>query len=268
MSKEADIEPRYNCPVCPGLPMQKLQIAHRHKSVYLTLDCCKRCGGVWFDRGEVQLSQQITSSKVRQRIAKHTSYGQSYCQSCHAFMDRNKTECAACGWHNQIACPVCAETLQCKRHKGLTLDVCHSCKGIWFDQAELPALWSNSLSNIIKSSQEKSSTSSSDQPGYSEVNLVGETIVQTTVEGGLDVITQKLMGDADLAQCRTGSAEAIAKTSEIARGVVESFDEVTSSVLEAAGNLPEVATVMLEVTGEVAGSMVEGLAELIASISP
>ncbi|MGD1951706.1 MAG: zf-TFIIB domain-containing protein [Leptolyngbyaceae cyanobacterium] len=270
MSKGTDVEPRYNCPVCPGLSMQKLQITHR-QDVFLTLDCCKRCGGVWFDQGEVQLSQQITSSKVRQRITKHTSYGQSYCQSCHVFMDRNQTKCAACGWHNQIACPVCAKTLQCERHTELTLDVCHSCKGVWFDQEELSALWGDSLSSIIKSSQQKTSAPSSSQPSYSDVNIVGETMVQTTVEGGLDVVTQGLMGDADLAQCiagGTGRADVIANTSHIAGGVVESFAEVTSSALEAAGKLPEVATVMLEVTGEVAGCMVEGLAELISSISP
>ncbi|MEM1251686.1 MAG: zf-TFIIB domain-containing protein [Cyanobacteria bacterium P01_H01_bin.21] len=267
MSKKTGTEPRYNCPVCPGLPMQKLQITRKHKGVFLTLDCCKRCGGVWFDQGEVQLSQQITSSKVRQRITKHTSYGQSYCQSCHAFMDRNQTECVACGWHNQIACPVCAKILQCERHKELTLDVCHSCKGVWFDQEELSALWNDSLSRIIKSSQPKSSS----QPSYSDVNLVGETIVQTTVKGGLDIITPGLMGNADLPQCITngaGGADVITNTPEIAGSVVESFAEVTSGGLEAAGNLPEVATVMLEVTGEVAGCMMEGLAELISRISP
>ena len=271
MSKTTGTEPRYNCPVCPGLPMQKLQITHK-QGVFLTLDCCKRCGGIWFDRGEVQLSQQITSPKVRQRIIRHTSYGQSYCQSCHALMDRNQTECVACGWHNQIACPVCARTLKCERHKELTLDVCHSCKGIWLDQEELSALWSDSLLGTIKSSRQESSTSSSDQPSYSEVNLVSETIGQATVESGLDVVTQGLIAEADLAQCivsSTGRTEAIVNTSaEIAGNLVESCDEVTSSVLEAAGNLPEAATVMLEVTGEVAGCMMEGLAKLISSILP
>ena len=54
-------EPRYDCPVCTGLPMKKLKITRQHEEVFLTLDCCQRCGGVWFDEGEVQLSQRIQS---------------------------------------------------------------------------------------------------------------------------------------------------------------------------------------------------------------
>ena len=279
MSNEISPEPQYDCPVCPGLPMQKLQITHKSKGVLLTLDGCKRCGGVWFDKGEVQLSRQITSPKVRQRITHHTSHGQSYCQNCHIPMDRNLAECVACGWKNQIACPICAKALQRKQHKHLTLDICHSCNGIWFDQEELSAIWSDISNSKPASSQANSprlsSALSSAQTRHSDVHQIAKTVGRTTVENGLDVVTQGLLAEADLAQCLVhtagnaakGSANAIASTPNIAESVVESLAETAGSTLNNVGDLPEVTTVMLEVTGEVAGCVVERLIEVLSSLS-
>ena len=279
MSNEISPEPQYDCPVCPGLPMQKLQIKHKAKGVLFTLDGCKRCGGVWFDRGEVQLSQQITSPKVRQRITHHTSYGQSYCQNCHVLMDRNLAECVACGWQNQIACPVCAKALQCKQHKHLTFDICHSCNGIWFDQEELSAIWSDISNSTPTSSQPNSpllsSALSSTQTRHSDVHQIAKTVGRATIENGLDVVTQGLLAEAELAQClvhTTGnaakeSANAIASTPNIAENVVKSLAETAGSTLDTVSDLPEVATVILELTGEVAGCVVGRLTEVLLSLS-
>lgn len=257
MPNATNLEPRYSCPICLGLPMQKLQITRKHKGVFLTLDCCKRCGGAWFDQGEVQLSQQITSTKVRQRITQHTSYGQRYCQSCHTLMAGNLTECVECGWHNQIACPVCEKVLQRKQYKHLTLDICQSCQGVWFDQEKLSSLWSDSLLGATKSSEKKapkvSYSTSPNEHGYHDVNLISNTVEQVVIDGGLEVIIQ-------------GSVEAMANTSKLAGGVVESLAEMTGSALEAVGELPEAVTVILDVTGEIAGSMTEVLAEVFAGL--
>lgn len=47
-----------------------------------------------------------------------------------------------CGRKNELECPVCARTLQRRKHSGLTLDVCSNCKGVWFDNSELKSVWS------------------------------------------------------------------------------------------------------------------------------
>ncbi|MBT9317064.1 zf-TFIIB domain-containing protein [Leptothoe spongobia] len=273
-------EPRYNCPVCTGLPMQKLKITRQHQEVFLTLDCCNRCGGVWFDEGEVQKSQKIQSPKVRQHISQKPRRWMMHCHDCNTLMDRNLEHCDTCGWHNQIHCPVCTKALQRKHHKDLTLDICHSCQGVWFDQTELTSLWKQSLPEIKNSSKKQPASTLpkaeiaqiSQGTHYTGVNLVSDTVGQIIVDGSLDILTQG--GESDLVQAMAqtashvikGSAQAVADTPEMAGGIVESLGEVTSTALTSMGDLPELATVILEVTGEIAAGMTEVLADVIAGL--
>ncbi len=274
-------EPRYDCPVCTGLPMKKLKITRQHQEVFLTLDCCNRCGGVWFDKGEVQLSQKIQSPKVRQHITQKPRTWMIHCQDCNTLMDRNLEHCETCGWHNQINCPVCAKVLERKRHKGLTLDICHSCHGVWFDQTELAALWKHSHPEPHQSAR-KQPTANQPKTGeapispganYTGGDLVSDTVAQVIVEGSLDTIqdNETLYMAADLVQSTAGnltrdSAQTVAATPEVAEGAVETLAKIAGAALESVGELPELATVILEVTGEIAGSMTEGLAEVIADL--
>ncbi|MEM9485658.1 MAG: zf-TFIIB domain-containing protein [Cyanobacteria bacterium P01_F01_bin.116] len=275
------IEPRYNCPVCLGLPMQKLQITQKERGVFITLDYCKRCGGVWFDKDEVKLSQQIRSSKVRQYIIQKPRQWMIHCHECNTPMDRNSENCGNCGWRNQINCPVCKKQLQRKQRNHLTLDVCHSCEGVWFDQTELTSLWDQARptnANDLPTDQEpeKQQLRANKNPSYSsgtysEVNAIGEVVGHTIGEGSLDVVTQ---GGADLAQYMVhvtgntikGSAQVVSNAPEVAGGVTESLAEVAGTALNSVGELPELAIGMIEVTGEIAASMTEVLAEVLAGL--
>lgn len=269
------LEPRYNCPVCQGLPMQKLKITRRDKGVFLTLDCCQRCGGVWFDKDEVQLSQQITSPNIRQRITQKPKTRLSHCHSCNALIDRNLDQCTDCGWHNRIACPVCQKTLQRKQHQQLTLDICHSCKGIWFDQADLLALWSTPLNRLSNSSDQKVTSTitlqkSRDHSDDGVVQAVGDALLEgglnSMVHGADMIIEPGLQAIGKTVSSATqGSVQVLTSTPEVAGGVVESLAEITSSVVEAVVE-SEIVTIIFEVTGEVAGGMVEGLSEVIAGL--
>ena len=55
----AHIQARYGCPVCEGVEMSKVRPSGSRK---LLLDYCGRCGGMWFDQGEVEL---LGKSKAR-----------------------------------------------------------------------------------------------------------------------------------------------------------------------------------------------------------
>jgi hypothetical protein len=37
-----------------------------------------------------------------------------------------------------------------RQHAGLTLDVCSSCKGVWFDHAELRSVWSLAIAELSR----------------------------------------------------------------------------------------------------------------------
>ena len=269
MLNQTLIEPRYHCPVCLGLPMQKLKITQTNKDVFLTLDYCKRCGGVWFDQGEVDLSKQIKSPKVRQRIIQQPRKWMIHCRDCNTLMDRNHQSCGSCGWQNQISCPVCDKALQRKQHGQLTLDVCHSCQGIWFDQAELVSLWNDSSTNLSHPSKH-----TSDLPQQSNSGVVSETARQIAVEGGLNSIAYgaevvvepglELMAKT-ASTAAQGSVKVLANSPETAGSVVESLAEVTGSALEILTD-SETITVILEASGEIAGGMVEILATAIAGL--
>jgi Zn-finger nucleic acid-binding protein len=142
VKKEA-IEARYPCPVCLGATMKKVRLTDRARA--LVLDYCARCGGVWFELGEVQSLRAHAETSFRSSIAPRTEQFRMPCHSCQAMIDRNADKCPACGWSNRIDCPTCGQKLVPQIHEGLRLDVCNRCKGIWFDHIELEAIWKSAL---------------------------------------------------------------------------------------------------------------------------
>lgn len=273
-------EARYDCPVCVGLPMQKLKITQENQRVVLTLDCCRRCGGVWFDKNEVQLSKQISSPNIHRRILQIPKRWMSHCQQCNGLMDRNLKNCSTCGWQNQVNCPVCEKVLQRKQHKNLILDVCQGCQGVWFDQIELLHLWNDaSVKKLSPNNQGTADTTPQNRGAQVSHHGPQNIVHQAVADSIVDVSANSMLSGVDIVEpgmdllahaagnTAKGTAEAVAQAPELAGGTVEALAEVTGAALETTGELlPEVATVMLEVTGEVAGSMVSVLAEVIAGL--
>ncbi|MBE9065918.1 zf-TFIIB domain-containing protein [Leptolyngbya cf. ectocarpi LEGE 11479] len=260
-------EPQYSCPVCPGLPLQKLKIIpkeSKNRRACLTLDCCQRCGGVWFDKNEVTLSKQITSLQDRQRITQKSKKGQIHCHRCDTPMDRNLDQCPACDQYNRIACPVCKRTLARKQHRQLALDVCQHCQGVWFDQAELLAIWNGPLPAFLESCDRTSENSytSPNWTQFTDSNATTQTTVETAVEGSVNHVAANILYDSGLQV----ASSAVQGSAEAAGATMESLAAVTSAALETAGELPEVATVVVEATAEMAGGLIETLAAIIAAM--
>ncbi|HEU5184218.1 MAG TPA: zf-TFIIB domain-containing protein [Gemmatimonadaceae bacterium] len=132
------IEPRYPCPVCLGSHMEKARIDGTQS---FELDHCRRCGGVWFEPGEVQLLRRESPDAFWTRVSPHPPDARALCHSCHAPIDRNAAECPSCRTRNTIDCPGCERELEPQTYRGVRLDVCRSCRGVWFDHVELEAIW-------------------------------------------------------------------------------------------------------------------------------
>ncbi len=131
-------EPRLPCPTCLGVMMEKLKPMREHE---LVLDYCRRCGGVWFDEGEVLALRNARPKGLGRTVTLRETAYQMPCHSCHTTVDRNALSCASCGWQNHLDCPVCQKTLERLERGDLTLDVCRSCRGVWFDNHELAQIW-------------------------------------------------------------------------------------------------------------------------------
>ena len=137
------IEPRYPCPVCHGATMKKARLTDGARS--LVLDYCPRCGGVWFELGEVQALRAHGSTSFWSSIARRSEEFRMPCHNCQAMIDRDADTCPACGWSNRLDCPTCGRKLESQMHDGLRLDACKNCKGVWFDHHELEAIWKSAL---------------------------------------------------------------------------------------------------------------------------
>ena len=139
LERMGPIETRWPCPVCVGVAMEKAPLGG--KAAGLTIDYCPRCGGLWFDRGEVGQLAQRAPAVLREFVDARVDRVRPPCQGCLAPLDRDAERCPACGHHNILDCPVCDRPMERRAHAGLVLDLCAKCHGVWFDNAELSAIW-------------------------------------------------------------------------------------------------------------------------------
>ena len=86
-------ETRLPCPVCL-IMMDKAQVKGR--GGVLTLDHCMRCGGVWFERGEVQQLATRTPESLWAEIAPRADVPRPPCHNCQTPLDRDAEKCAVC----------------------------------------------------------------------------------------------------------------------------------------------------------------------------
>ena len=133
-----DFAYRIPCPICLGVKLTKVTIGDDGT---LVLDYCTRCGGIWFDAGEVQRLARKRPEALWAEVARDIDGARPRCHACHAFIERNAETCRACGLRVELSCPVCDRTMTPTRTGGFTLDVCRPCRGVWFDHHELAGLW-------------------------------------------------------------------------------------------------------------------------------
>ncbi len=97
--------------ICPrdgvGTSLEK----HRGRTGGFAIDVCARCGGAWYDRGEIS---KLTGEREVERMIVDYAAGRS-----------------------DVACPRCGATMATRPVGGVTVDVCTDCHGVWFDRDEL-----------------------------------------------------------------------------------------------------------------------------------
>jgi Zn-finger nucleic acid-binding protein len=219
------LEPRYPCPVCLGATMKKVRLTERERD--LVLDYCPRCGGMWFELGEVQLLRKHSQDSLWSRVERRTQDFRVPCHSCQAIIDRNAPECDVCGWKNLLQCPSCDRPLALMVHDGLRLDVCNECRGVWFDHIELSAIWNASLKPTQAIRRKETVSSSEVGLGVAEVLVYSPGLLFYGAQGAGMVIQ--------------GAASTL-------------------------GNAPEAIGTAVEVVGDAAGGVFEAIAEIIGGI--
>lgn len=224
------IEARLSCPVCLGLPMQKVRLPGTTDFI---LDYCQRCGGVFFEQGEVQRLQLQRPQVLLTKITFHPESHVMQCHSCHAGMDRDAAKCPRCGWDNVLDCPGCHQPMKKLVLKDLHLDVCKTCKGVWFDNRELTEIWNGKLDEFMTS-----------KTGLQVGSQTGDAALLM-----MDVLTYNPV-------LLYYGAQAAAATGKVAL-------EVSTNMMRHA---PQAAGAVFEGAGELAGSVFKAIAEIINDI--
>jgi Zn-finger nucleic acid-binding protein len=207
------VEPRYPCPVCLGSHMEKARVGHSQE---LELDFCRRCGGVWFELGEVQHLRRHPPDVLGRHISLHATDSRALCHACHAPIDRNAHDCRSCGSRITIECPACLRSLEPQTYQDVRLDICKSCRGVWFDHAELAAIWKLSLDTTRSRRRDAGLSANPDMSGL----IVLDALMYTP-----DVL---FLGARAAGYALSGTVEAVASS-----GVVEGVGEAAGSVFEA-----------------------------------
>ena len=111
------MEARYRCPVCLGATLEKVRLqmpgteGKKGSVAALVLDHCPRCGGVWFEHGEVQQLRRVDPAELWTKIVKRTEAHRMQCHNGQAHVARTLSRCGTCGWKIELDCPLCQKPM-------------------------------------------------------------------------------------------------------------------------------------------------------------
>jgi Zn-finger nucleic acid-binding protein len=224
-----EIGTRYPCPVCLGAKLNKVMVGVQAP---VEIDHCRRCGGVWLEHGEIPRLRLNPPAALWTEIARRKAKAVTPCHSCHAPLDRNLEACPACGWKNVLDCPACDQPMRREEMGGIHLDVCRSCKGVWFDHHELESIWNVQAGMALER-----------RPDGTRLSRAGD-------DAG-DVLLASLWFAPDLAfygaaHAVSGLAQAAGSVPDIAAAAPEAAGELVGAAGEAAGGVFDVIAGILE----------------------
>lgn len=212
------LQTRLPCPVCLAVKMEKARLSTGSgaRDTDLVLDHCARCGGVWFEAGEVARLRQIDASALWKAIVRREGVHTMTCHSCRALVPRTEPSCPACGWRVELDCPECERPMRTHERDGMRLDYCSSDKGVWFDHDELTNIWKMKADALVR----RRGSRDLDAPDGLEVLLFDPFLLYYGVHAAAHAA-----GAAGHALASSGAVDAVG-------GIAEAAGEVASSLFE------------------------------------
>jgi Zn-finger nucleic acid-binding protein len=126
---------RLECPVCLGVKLAKLEPS---PDASLVLDYCTRCGGIWFDEGEVPRLRECQPRALAAKV--ELGSGGTGCGATAAarVWRVNDPALRPMRWRTVLV-PRVLKLPQAFEHHGLRSTM-PPCRGVWFDNVELGAI--------------------------------------------------------------------------------------------------------------------------------
>jgi Zn-finger nucleic acid-binding protein len=232
------VEPRWPCPVCLGVTMKKAPLGEDDGPPYV--DHCARCGGIWFEHGEVELVRERAPEELWLYVAHRPEPVSVRCHACHGHTTRATDTCPHCNHTHVIDCPGCAQPMETVAQDGLTLDVCRRCRGVWFDHHELDIIWNRQREVVGQRIRERSRAAG--------VADAGASALLDPIWLMPDIVFYGVAGAGE------GAIRGVAAAGEAAAN------------LAAAGAGAEMASAAAEATAEAASSVFGALLEIVGGI--
>ena len=220
---------RAECPACLGAALESFR---PDPGQPLELDTCRRCGGVWFDAGEVPRLRSLRPEAMWQAVTLRPEAFRMKCHECHASFDRNQKQCPACGWDNRLNCPSCRARLQVVEQGGLRLDACTKCRGVWFDNVELAAVWNGQVDALAKRTGRAVAVG---QGAADHFLLYALLWTDPYAIGAVGSGAAHVAGAAAGGLAQAGGA-VLEQTGELAGGVFDSIGDIIGQIFEAIGD--------------------------------
>jgi Zn-finger nucleic acid-binding protein len=162
---------------CPNCRDETLNPVVLPGSPVIELDHCGRCGGTWFDAGEVKEVRGREQALVLELLEGSLDVWFLRCPECSAAIDADARRCGRCGWLVSLPCPRCESPLVREEAEGLTLDYCPSCRGAWFDAHEIARVWTIAFQRDL----EAHGADPSIAPAFYEVTTFSGAVSDETV---------------------------------------------------------------------------------------
>jgi len=121
-----------NCPKCPGKLEEK-------KVEDVKVDICWACEGIWFDEGELPKVLIADSRDFKKIDVDREDLDGKEFSEVYAELDTKRGKCPRC--------PDSPVLERAPYTKGVVIDVCPECHGIWLDSGEIHKLRDRTLVN-------------------------------------------------------------------------------------------------------------------------
>ena len=248
MPERGPLVRRLPCPVCLGVALEKVSIARveRRNAGALVLDHCTRCGGVWFEEGEIPVLARHSRATLLSRVGARETSPMPPCHGCDTPLARGAARCQACGRSNVLSCPACQSPMRRAERRGLVLDACERCHGVWFDHAELEHVWTLSVEESEARWREEHRQDLARNAGRRKASRGAVTagdVGGAMIEGLAYTPDLFFHGASAVGHAAAGAGEAIVS-----------------------GAAAEAATAAVEIAGDAAAGVFEVIAEIIGSI--
>lgn len=134
-----ELVPRFD-PADPGEPTaipclrcgEELR-EHTFPGAGVLVDRCPACQGIWLDKGELEL--------LLERLAAVTSQAHEARPASEAMLRAQQlVDDLQVARQEQSSCPKCKARLHHLRRRGMLIETCSGCQGLWFDAGELSIL--------------------------------------------------------------------------------------------------------------------------------